>query len=114
MPLISKSFISERLLPAVEIDKVIGNYVKLTRSGASYKCCCPFHHEKTPSFYVTPSKNLFYCFGCHEHGTAIDFIMKFKNLGFVDAVEELAASIGMSVEYEAGHRSDNSDKYKLM
>ncbi len=114
MPLISKSFISERLLPAIEIDKVIGNYVKLTRSGASYKCCCPFHHEKTPSFYVTPSKNLFYCFGCHEHGTAIDFIMKFKNLGFVDAVEELAASIGMSVEYEAGHRSDNSDKYKLM
>lgn len=115
MPYISKSFISERLLPAVEIEKVIGSYVKLTRHGNNYTCCCPFHHEKTPSFSVTPSKNMFYCFGCHAGGNAIDFLMKFKNLGFVDAVEELAAFAGLQVEYEAGSApSEVSDRFKSM
>lgn len=115
MPYISKSFISERLLPAVEIEKVIGHYVKLTRHGSNYTCCCPFHHEKTPSFNVTPSKNMYYCFGCHEHGNAIDFIMKFKNLGFVDAVEELASFAGLQIEYEAGAAPHGgNDRFKKM
>ena len=90
MAFIKKTFITEKLLPNVAIEKLMGQYVDLKRSGSNYSCCCPFHHEKTPSCHITPSKQMFYCFGCKEHGNAIDFIMKYKNLGFVEAVEELA------------------------
>ncbi|MDY6321338.1 MAG: DNA primase [Succinivibrio sp.] len=114
MPRISRSFIAERLLPAVSIEKLIGSYLPLKRSGSNYMCCCPFHHEKTPSFSVTPSKNMFYCFGCHEHGDALGFLMKYKNLSFVDAVEDLAAFAGMPVEYEEGGSPDRADAYRGM
>lgn len=70
------------------------------KSGANYTCCCPFHHEKTPSFSVTPAKQMFYCFGCKEHGNVIDFIMKLKNLSFPEAVEEIAQNAGLTVEYD--------------
>ncbi len=102
MSRISRLFISQRLLPAVPIEELIGRYVTLKRSSSNFVACCPFHHEKTPSFTVTPSKQMFYCFGCKEHGNAIDFLMKFKNVGFVEAVEELAESAGLSIEYEDG------------
>ncbi len=100
MPFIKKSFITEKLLPNVPIEKVIGQYVTLKKSGANYTCCCPFHHEKTPSFSVTPAKQMFYCFGCKEHGNVIDFIMKLKNLSFPEAVEEIAQNAGLTVEYD--------------
>ena len=114
MPFIKKSFITERLLPNVAIEKLINNYVTLKKSGSNYTCCCPFHHEKTPSFSVSPSKQMFYCFGCKEHGNVIDFVMKYKNLGFVEAVEEVAAFAGMEVEYDksSGHSKDESDRLK--
>ncbi len=113
MPFIKKSFITERLLPNVAIEKLIGSYVTLKKSGSNYTCCCPFHHEKTPSFSVTPSKQMFYCFGCKEHGNAIDFIMKYKNLGFVDAVEEVAQFAGIEIEYDksSSRSKDEVDKY---
>ena len=72
--------------------------ISLKREGSSWKCCCPFHNEKTPSFVVTPSKNMYKCFGCGEGGGVIDFIMKYKNLEFLDAVEHLAGKHG--IEYE--------------
>lgn len=100
MPFIKKSFITEKLLPNVPIEKVIGQYVTLKKSGANYTCCCPFHHEKTPSFSVTPAKQMFYCFGCKEHGNVIDFMMKLKNLSFPEAVEEIAQNAGLEVEYD--------------
>lgn len=112
MPRISRPFITQRLLPAVPIEDLIGRYVTLKRSGSNLVACCPFHHEKTPSFTVTPSKQMFYCFGCKEHGNAIDFLMKFKNLDFVQAVEELAESAGLGIEYEDG-RSPRSDRFVL-
>ncbi|MBO6258840.1 MAG: DNA primase [Succinivibrio sp.] len=111
MPRISRSYITDRLLPAVSIERLIGHYVTLKKSGSNYMCCCPFHHEKTPSFCVTPSKQMFYCFGCREHGNALDFIEKLKNLSFPDAVEELARFAGIPVEYEKGG-SDQADKYR--
>ncbi len=111
MPYISRDFISQKLLPAARIEDVIGKYLTLKQRGSSLVCCCPFHHEKTPSFYVTPSKQMFYCFGCKEHGNAIDFIMRYKNVSFIDAVEELSQQFGLQVEYEAG-ASKHADKYK--
>ena len=114
MPLIKKSFISERLIPNVAIERLISQYVDLKKSGSNYSCCCPFHAEKSPSFVVSPSRQMFNCFGCHVHGNAIDFLMKYKNLGFVDAVEELAQYAGLQVEYEEGTTKSQAelDKYK--
>lgn len=112
MPRISKTFISERLLPAVDIAKLIGSMINLKKKGPNYVCCCPFHNEKTPSFTITPSKQMYYCFGCHEHGDAIQFLRKFKNLGFVEAVEELAAFAGLQVEYENGGHPEPAVNYQ--
>ena len=107
MPLINKSFIADRLMPAIDIEKFISQYLPLKKSGAqSFTCCCPFHKEKSPSFTVTPSKGMFYCFGCKEHGTVLDFIMKYKNLNFVEAVQEAAQYAGLEVVYEEGGSID--------
>ncbi|GAB2181205.1 hypothetical protein DLREEDagrD3_14280 [Denitratisoma sp. agr-D3] len=97
--MIPESFIQE-LLSRVDIVDVVERYVPLKRGGANYSACCPFHSEKSPSFTVSPSKQFYHCFGCGAHGSAIGFIMQYTGLGFVDAVEELAASIGLQVPKE--------------
>lgn len=71
---------------------------QLQKDGANKKCCCPFHNEKTPSFVVSPAKNMYHCFGCHEGGGVINFVMKFKNMEFLEAVEYLAQK--HHIEYE--------------
>lgn len=80
----------EEVRAANDIIDVIGNYVNLKRRGASYQGLCPFHREKTPSFSVTPDKQIFHCFGCGVGGNVIRFIMKIENIGFTEAVEFLA------------------------
>jgi DNA primase len=94
--MIPQSFIQD-LLNRVDIVDVIDRHVKLKRAGANYAACCPFHTEKTPSFTVSPTKQFYHCFGCGAHGTAIGFLMEYGGLGFVDAVKELAQSVGMAV-----------------
>jgi DNA primase len=94
--MIPRAFIQD-LLNRVDVGEVIDRYVPLKRAGANYKACCPFHHEKTPSFTVSPSKQFYHCFGCGAHGSAIGFLMEYRGLGFVDAVRELAASVGMKM-----------------
>lgn len=98
--MIPKSFIQD-LLNRLDIVDVIERYVPLKKSGANYAACCPFHNEKSPSFTVSQSKQFYHCFGCGAHGTAIGFVMEHAGLGFVDAVEELAQSIGVEVPREA-------------
>jgi DNA primase len=93
---IPQSFIQE-LLGRVDIVEVVDRHVKLKRAGANYVACCPFHSEKTPSFTVSPTKQFYHCFGCGAHGTAIGFLMEHGGLGFVEAVKELAQSLGMKV-----------------
>src|ERR1700710_3281910 len=77
------------------IATVIGRTVKLARSGRERKGCCPFHGEKTPSFYVYDDH--YHCFGCGVHGDAITFVMQSLGIGFPEAVEQLAAEAGMRV-----------------
>lgn len=77
------------LLATVNIADVIGRYLPLTKSGAEYEACCPFHTEDTPSFKVTPSKGFYHCFGCGAHGDAIAFLMEHQGLSFHDAVAAL-------------------------
>jgi DNA primase len=97
---IPKSFIQD-LLNRLDIVDVIERYVPLKKAGANYAACCPFHSEKSPSFTVSQSKQFYHCFGCGAHGTAIGFVMEHAGMGFVDAVEELARSIGVPVPQEA-------------
>ncbi len=91
------------------ILEVIGPYVTLRRAGGdSYKGLCPFHDERTPSFQVTPSRGLYYCFGCGEGGDAIRFLERIDNLSFVEAVERLADQFGVRLRYEEGDRGDGT------
>jgi len=85
------------------IDEVVGEYLQLKNAGGgSLKGLCPFHEEKTPSFNVTPSRGLFYCFSCSEGGDAIKFVQKIDGLSFVEAVERLAGRAGIELRYEQG------------
>lgn len=108
--LIPKHFI-EDLISRVDLVELIGSRVPLKKHGKEYKGCCPFHGEKTPSFTVVPDKNFYHCFGCGEHGNALGFLMKHDNLGFIDAVEDLADRVGVEVprEQTVGQRPPPSD-----
>ncbi|GLQ98517.1 DNA primase [Dyella mobilis] len=114
---IPDSFIDE-LLARVDIVDVIERRVPLKKAGREWTACCPFHNERTPSFYVTPAKQFFHCFGCGAHGSAIKFLMDYERLEFPDAVEELAQSVGMKVPYEGARdnapREDKSDLYTTL
>ncbi|MDJ0344656.1 DNA primase [Streptomyces sp. H10-C2] len=88
---------------AVPIDAVISEYLQLkSAGGGNLKGLCPFHDEKSPSFQVSPSKGLFYCFGCQEGGDTLDFVMKLDHLSFSEAVERLAAKTGIVLRYDEG------------
>ncbi|TFW34391.1 DNA primase [Massilia horti] len=94
--MIPQSFITD-LLNRVDIVDVVGRYVQLKKGGANYMGLCPFHNEKSPSFTVSPTKQFYHCFGCGAHGTSIGFLIEYSGQGFVDAVKDLAQSVGMVV-----------------
>ncbi len=96
---IPRSFI-ESLLARSDIVQVINQRVSLKKAGSSYKACCPFHDEKTPSFNVSPQKQFYHCFGCGASGDALKFMMEYDGLSFVEAIETLAAQNGMEVPRE--------------
>jgi len=83
------------LLNRVDIVDVVSRYVQLKKGGANFLGLCPFHSEKTPSFTVSPNKQFYHCFGCGAHGNAIGFLMAYAGLGYVDAVRDLAGSVGL-------------------
>ncbi|WP_018952774.1 DNA primase [Thioalkalivibrio sulfidiphilus] len=99
--MIPQHFIDE-LLARTDIVEVINGRVTLKKQGREYAACCPFHGEKTPSFFVSPTKQFYHCFGCGAHGTAITFLMEHDNLSFPEAIEELARLAGMEVPREQG------------
>ena len=98
---IPQHFIDE-LIARADIVEVIGARVPLKKAGREYKACCPFHNEKTPSFWVSPDKQFYHCFGCGKHGTVLGFLMDHDHLAFPEAVEELATRLGLSVPHEGG------------
>jgi len=116
--MIPRSFIQD-LLNRLDIVDVIERYVPLKKAGTNYVACCPFHNEKSPSFTVSQAKQFYHCFGCGVHGTAISFVMEHLGLGFVEAIEDLAQSVGMDVPHEqsaAGvhHQRVAPDLYEVM
>ena len=82
-------------------DLIAGYGIQVKRAGGSYKACCPFHHEKTPSFHIQPAKGFYHCFGCGESGDAIKFVMKYEGLTFVEAAKKLAAAANITIEEKA-------------
>jgi DNA primase len=98
---IPQAFIDD-LIARTDIVELIGGRVQLKKAGREWKACCPFHNEKTPSFWVSPAKQFFHCFGCGVHGTALGFLMDYDKLPFPDAVEELASRLGLEVPREDG------------
>jgi len=99
--LIPREFI-DQLLARCDIVDVINARVPLKKHGKEYQACCPFHNEKTPSFTVSPNKQFYHCFGCGVNGSAVNFLMEYEHLDFVEAIESLASSMGMEVPREAG------------
>jgi DNA primase len=98
--LIAKETI-EQVLAATDIVDLIGSYIPLKKAGTGYKANCPFHHEKTPSFNVSASRQFYHCFGCGKSGNAIGFVMDHEGLVFMDALKKLAAKAGVHLEEEA-------------
>ena len=80
-----------KLINTADIFEIISSYVDLKKNGSEYSACCPFHDERTPSFSVSPAKNMWYCFGCGEGGDVIDFVREYHNVSFVDACKILGA-----------------------
>lgn len=98
---IPRSFIND-LLTRTDIIDLVDAKVPLKKQGKNHHACCPFHNEKTPSFTVNSERQFYYCFGCGAHGNAIDFLMNYDKLDFVEAIEELSALHGLDVPYETG------------
>ncbi len=94
--MLSPAFLDE-LRARTSLSALIGRSVKLTKAGREYKACCPFHQEKTPSFYINDDKGFYHCFGCSAHGDAIRFLTEAQGLPFMDAVKELAEAAGLDM-----------------
>ncbi len=103
----------ESLKNTIDIVDVIGNYIELKKAGANYKANCPFHGEKTPSFVVSPSKQIYHCFGCGAGGDAVKFMMELEKLTYPEAIEKLAAMYNFSLRYTQGS-SDYSDAKRVL
>ncbi len=98
----------EEVRARADIVEIIGDIVPLKKSGKDYKACCPFHEEKTPSFYVVPAKGFYNCFGCGESGDVFSFLIKRLGLDFVDAVKHAAQRSGVEIrEVTQGHQEED-------
>lgn len=106
----------DHLLSRIDIVDIIDRRVSLRKAGREYMACCPFHTEKTPSFTVSSVKQFYHCFGCGAHGTAIGFLMEYEHLGFLEAVEELAHSIGLEIpsSVSKGQKTDHDPLLALL
>ncbi len=87
----------EEVISRNDIVETISNYIRIEKKGSNYLGLCPFHNEKTPSFSISPSKQIFYCFGCHKGGNVIKFVQEYENIDFVDAVQSLAIKAGLDL-----------------
>ena len=114
---IPQSFIDD-LVGRTDIVELIGARVPLKKSGREFKACCPFHDEKSPSFWVSPDKQFYHCFGCGAHGTALGFLMNYDRLSFPEAIEELASRAGVEIPRDTrpddGRSREDADLAALM
>ncbi|MBM3301206.1 MAG: DNA primase, partial [Deltaproteobacteria bacterium] len=110
---IPESTIAE-VAAVADIVAVISGYVRLQRAGKDYRGLCPFHGDSSPSFYVSPQKRIFHCFGCATGGSVFNFIMKMENVTFVEAVQLLATRFGVPLRLEEGGKGSKDDRSRLL
>ena len=96
----------EEVRQRCDVVDIISSYVNLKRTGSNYVGLCPFHNEKTASFSVSPSKQMYYCFGCGAGGNVFTFLMEYENLTFVEALERLAEQAGMELPEKGNSEND--------
>ena len=99
----------EALKTKLDIVDVIGSYIELKKIRANFKAPCPFHSEKTPSFVVSPSKQIYHCFGCGAGGDSIKFVMDYEHLSYPEAIEKLASTYGFRLNYTSSKKKQNND-----
>jgi DNA primase len=87
----------EKIKERLSIEEVVGSYIKVEKAGRNLKARCPFHHEKTPSFFLSPDRNTYYCFGCHAKGDIFSFVQEFEGVEFPEALEKLADRAGITL-----------------
>jgi DNA primase len=104
----------DELRDRISLSGLVGRGVKLVRRGREFVGLCPFHHEKTPSFYVVDDKSFFHCFGCGAHGDVVGFVMRTDNLDFVEAVEKLAAEAGLTVPQATPQERERARRQKTL
>ena len=104
----------EELRARLPLSGIVGKRVRLIKAGREYKGCCPFHHEKTPSFYVNDDKRFYHCFGCGAHGDVIGFAMRHDGQSFPEVVENLAAQAGLSVPQDTPVERERYDREKRL
>jgi DNA primase len=98
------SSVLDQVLERVDILDIVSQYVKLRKTGKNYLGLCPFHKEKTASFTVSTEKQIYYCFGCHEGGNAVNFLAKYEKTTFNEALEGLANQLGIETHHGSGTR----------
>jgi len=101
----------EHLKSIADVVDVIGNYIQLKKKGSNFTANCPFHSEKTPSFVVSPTKQIYHCFGCGAHGDSIKFIMEYEKLSYPEAIEKLANMYNFKLDYT---KSNNYTNFNLL
>ncbi len=104
----------EKIKEKLGIEEVIGSYIKLDRAGKNLKGKCPFHNEKTPSFFVSPERGSYYCFGCGAKGDIFNFIEQFEGLDFMGSLKLLAERAGVSLEFDRNNEEYKTEKEKLL
>ena len=104
----------DELRARLPLAELVGRRVRLTRKGREYAGLCPFHNEKTPSFYVVEDKGFFHCFGCGAHGDAIGYVMRSENRDFIEAIERLAEIAGVQVPQQTPLEREKAQRQKTL
>ena len=102
----------EEIRANTDVVDLISGYVQLRKRGRNYIGLCPFHNEKTPSFTVSPDKQIYHCFGCHAGGNAYKFLMEYKNISFVESVQELAENLGIKLEENSAPNTEEKSEFE--
>src|SRR6266704_5605944 len=101
----------DQIKSKIDIVSLVSSYVKLEKAGGNFKGRCPFHNEKTPSFFVSPDRGTYYCFGCQAKGDIFTFVQEFEGLDFIGALKVLAEKAGVTLE--RGDKSERTEKERL-